>query len=99
MVVIHMVAKADGAGSGGGEESPGLSISEERCRFPSIKMGGPKTDCFLAAPALAADRPNVSIISIDDLNDWTGCLAGHPQARTPHIDRLANRPRTSPGLA
>jgi choline-sulfatase len=49
------------------------------------------TFCFLAAPALAADRPNVLIISIDDLNDWTGCLAGHPQARTPHIDRLAGR--------
>ena len=28
-------------------------------------------------------------ISVDDLNDWVGCLGGHPQARTPHIDRLA----------
>lgn len=34
-------------------------------------------------------RPNVVLISIDDLNDWTGCLQGHPQAKTPHIDRLA----------
>ncbi len=34
---------------------------------------------------------NVLIISIDDLNDWTGCLGGHPQAKTPNIDRLAKR--------
>jgi len=40
---------------------------------------------------LSADRPNVLLISIDDLNDWTGCLGGHPQARTPNIDRLADR--------
>lgn len=36
------------------------------------------------------DRPpNVLVISIDDLNDWVGCLGGHPQVQTPHIDRLA----------
>jgi arylsulfatase A-like enzyme len=34
-------------------------------------------------------RPNVLFISVDDLNDWIGCLGGHPQARTPNIDRLA----------
>ena len=28
-------------------------------------------------------------IAVDDLNDWVGCLAGHPQAKTPNIDRLA----------
>lgn len=39
----------------------------------------------------AADQPNVLLISIDDLNDWTGCLGGHPQAKTPNIDRLADR--------
>jgi len=36
-----------------------------------------------------ADQPNVLLISIDDLNDWVGCLGGHPQALTPNIDRLA----------
>lgn len=35
------------------------------------------------------DQPNVLFIAIDDLNDWVGCLAGHPQAKTPNIDRLA----------
>ena len=34
-------------------------------------------------------QPNVLFIAIDDLNDWIGCLGGHPQARTPNIDRLA----------
>ncbi|MFZ5830970.1 MAG: sulfatase [Planctomycetota bacterium] len=38
----------------------------------------------------AANRPNVLFIAIDDLNDWVGCLAGHPQVKTPHIDRLAS---------
>lgn len=44
----------------------------------------------LAVVATAA-RPNVLFIAIDDLNDWVGCLGGHPQAKTPHIDRLARR--------
>lgn len=43
----------------------------------------------LATPATAADRPNVLLIAIDDLNDWVGCLGGHPQVKTPHMDRLA----------
>ncbi len=48
--------------------------------------------CSLVGQVPAADKkPNVLFIAIDDLNDWTGCLAGHPQARTPHMDRLASR--------
>ena len=39
----------------------------------------------------AKDRPNVLFIAVDDLNDWVGCLGGHPQADTPHIDELARR--------
>ena len=37
------------------------------------------------------DRPNVLFIAVDDLNDWIGVLGGHPQAKTPHMDRLAQR--------
>ena len=37
------------------------------------------------------DRPNVLFIAVDDLNDWVGCLGGHPQAKTPNIDALAKR--------
>jgi arylsulfatase A-like enzyme len=39
--------------------------------------------------SVAAERPNVLFIAIDDLNDWVGCLGGHPNALTPNIDRLA----------
>jgi arylsulfatase A-like enzyme len=37
------------------------------------------------------DPPNVLLIGVDDLNDWIGCLGGHPQAITPNFDRLAAR--------
>lgn len=37
-------------------------------------------------------RPyNVLFIAIDDLNDWPGFLGGHPQAKTPNLDRLAGQ--------
>lgn len=36
------------------------------------------------------EKPNVLFVSIDDLNDWTGYLGGHPQALTPSLDRFAN---------
>ena len=38
-----------------------------------------------------AQKPNVLFIAVDDLNDWVGCLGGHPQAKTPNIDGLAER--------
>ena len=44
--------------------------------FESLVFGAPK-------------KPNVLLISIDDLNDWVGCMGGHPQAKTPNIDRVA----------
>ena len=37
----------------------------------------------------AAPAPNVLFIAIDDMNDWVGFLDGHPQAKTPNLDRLA----------
>lgn len=43
--------------------------------------------------AAGANRPNVLMICIDDLNDWVGFLGGHPQAMTPHLDALARRGR------
>jgi iduronate 2-sulfatase len=35
--------------------------------------------------------PNVLFLAIDDLNDWIGALGGHPQARTPNLDRLISK--------
>lgn len=42
-------------------------------------------------PTSPPKRPNILFIAIDDLNDWTGFLGGHPQAYTPHLDGLAKR--------
>ncbi len=41
--------------------------------------------------AKVEQKPNVLMISIDDLNDWVGCMGGHPSAITPNIDRLASQ--------
>jgi len=49
---------------------------------------------FSSSGSAAADPPrppNVLMIAIDDLNDWVGCLGGHPQVKTPAIDALAAR--------
>ncbi len=40
---------------------------------------------------IGAKHPNVLFISIDDLNDWIGCMGGHPDAKTPNLDKLAQR--------
>ena len=50
---------------------------------------------FLAASAAAAAlggprKTNVLFIAVDDLRPQLGCY-GHPQIRSPHIDRLASR--------
>jgi len=42
-------------------------------------------------PLQAAQKPNILFIAIDDQNDWIGCLKGHPQIKTPHIDKVASR--------
>ncbi|MBF0198199.1 MAG: sulfatase [Planctomycetes bacterium] len=42
---------------------------------------------FFAANG-AAKRPNVLFISVDDLNDWVGCIGGNPQAKTPNLDKF-----------
>ena len=54
---------------------------------PLILLCPTPNSALSATPA----RPNILLISIDDLNDWVGCLGGHPQASTPNIDALAAR--------
>ena len=44
---------------------------------------------FSQVAGLAADKPNILFIAIDDLNDWVSVFGGHPKAVTPHMDRLA----------
>lgn len=40
-------------------------------------------------PGVNLSNPNVVLIICDDLNDYIEGLGGHPQARTPHIAKLA----------
>ena len=60
-----------------------------------MKSFNPILSCllFLIAGAHAAPsddkRPDIVFIIVDDLNDWLGCLGGHPDAKSPHIDGLA----------
>jgi len=50
-----------------------------------------------ADPPARPTGDHVLLVAIDDLNDWISCLSddesgrGHPQASTPHLDRLARR--------
>src|SRR5688500_14746391 len=58
---------------------------------PLLLWQSPARAGTAAADAAPQRRPNVLFIAVDDLNDWVGCLGGHPDAKTPHIDRLARR--------
>ena len=40
-------------------------------------------------PAAAEKKPDIVLIVVDDLNDWVGCLGGHPASISPNIDALA----------
>lgn len=57
-----------------------------RRHFLSALTAGP-----MLGQAPKAAKKNVLFIAIDDLNDWIGCLGGHPDAKTPNLDRLAAR--------
>ena len=46
---------------------------------------------LVALPASGGQKANVLFIAIDDLNDYVGCMGGHPNAKTPNIDKLAAR--------
>jgi len=57
-----------------------------RRAFSTVLTAAPMA--FLkAAPA----KQNILFIAIDDMNDWIGCLHGHPNTITPNLDRLATR--------
>src|SRR5689334_23022115 len=48
---------------------------------------------FFAIPLRARPefrKPNILFIASDDLNDWVGAM-GHPEVKTPNLDRLAKR--------
>jgi arylsulfatase A-like enzyme len=42
-------------------------------------------------PLKQGDAPNILMIAVDDLNDWIGPLAGHPQTTTPNLNAFAKK--------
>ena len=56
-------------------------------RYLSVITG--LLSCWGIVQAAGIKKPNVLFIAVDDLNDWIGCLGGHPQTKTPNLDRLA----------
>lgn len=48
------------------------------------------TACMVfACQPVRGTQPDIVFIVVDDLNDWLGCLEGHPDAKSPNIDALA----------
>ena len=45
----------------------------------------------LSSTVNAQEKPNILFIAIDDMNDWTGFLGGHPETITPNMDKLAKK--------
>ena len=70
---------------------PKLLTSSATCLWAIVFFGVLFQPIERADAADSNDRPNVLFIAVDDLNDWVGCLGGHPQAKTPHIDKLARK--------
>ena len=44
---------------------------------------------FVSFTRAEEQRPDIVFVIVDDLNDWLGCLGGHPDAKSPNIDALA----------
>lgn len=59
------------------------------CSTCTAVWSAPNADTLVEQRKATARKPNVLFIALDDLNDWVGCMGGHPQSRTPNIDRLA----------
>jgi choline-sulfatase len=76
-----------------------ITGSMNRRDFLKLTAAASTTALFLSGCAGASQQsasklpkhPNVLFIAIDDLNDWIGCLGGHPDVKTPNLDRLARR--------
>jgi arylsulfatase A-like enzyme len=54
-------------------------------------LAGVAAGCLTATATATAQPPNILFIIADDMNDYIGCMGGHPQAITPNLDRLASR--------
>lgn len=73
--------------------NPAGNLSRRRFVGTLAALAGAQGLTYVANSAycvsVQASKPNVLLIAVDDLNDWIGCLGGHPQAQTPNLDALA----------
>ena len=63
-------------------------------RYSGMSTLTRRTFASMLPPALLKATPtkrNILFIAIDDMNDWIGCVNGHPNTITPNLDRLARR--------
>lgn len=63
----------------------GLNTPPTEHRKPDLEQRSPKLSGH------SAQRPNVLLLAIDDLNDWIGAMGGNPQVKTPNLDRLISK--------
>lgn len=62
-----------------------MSVRKTGCVLLLLACGMP---CVDAQPSKSPKKMNILFVAIDDLNDWVGCMGGHPQAQTPNMDRF-----------
>lgn len=77
MLVLLLTASVAAATKRRAASSKPEARAEKAVTFPFAIKAAPK------------QAPNVLFVIADDLNDWVGWMGGHPQARTPNMDRLA----------
>ncbi len=91
-VLLVPQIQVDGQWISAGVESNVLSETPGGRLMEASYAGEPKPFRLHAELLPDSTQPlNVLLVVVDDLNDWVGCLGGHPQASTPNIDRLASR--------
>ena len=69
--------------------TPRRTPTASQRRIVSVAVAAAFVCVVLLPRTVFAGKPNVLMIVLDDMNDWVGCLSGHPDAKTPNIDRLA----------
>ena len=71
--------------------APVFSASKKKRPKPAAESTDPLVPAAEVAKArpVRTGGPSVLFITVEGLNDWVGWMGGHPQARTPNMDRLA----------
>jgi arylsulfatase A-like enzyme len=69
----------------------GLMNRRDFLRLTAVGAAALTMPNMLLSAKSIRNKPNVLFMAIDDLNDWVGCLGGHPEVKTPNLDRLASQ--------